>query len=198
MAKAVPAWFPHAEPLLRVVKRTGLSRTAAVSLLERYRDANGVFPGQDADGMEAYAMSAWVMDLRRQIKNLDSKLEAKSAFPEAKKAGSVLGGWLGKKPAKEQATLESLHQEWVKGGKVKGATHESFFDTEYLLSEVKMQKEVPAPSDHPGKLFGIALQSLPSSQCHLSLPSLLSFSAPHCTPNPPTALSATPFKRVVP
>jgi len=143
MTKNVPEWFPHPENLLRVVKRTGMSRVGALSLLEKCRDGKGTFPGSSADDMEAYAMTAWVMHLGKQLKAFDSKLEVKGRVKTpVPTRPSMFAGWFGRGTTKEgEASLDSLHQEWVKGGKVKGASHESFFDTEYLLEEIKLQRE---------------------------------------------------------
>lgn len=144
ISKNVPEWFPNPEHLLRVVKRTGMTRVGALGLLDSYRDGKGTFPGNGADEMESYAMTAWVMDLGRKIKALDNVLEVKGRIETpAPTRPSMLAGWFGRRAAQEgESSLESLHQDWVKGGKAKGASHESFFDTEFLLEELKLQREV--------------------------------------------------------
>lgn len=117
-------------------------------MLDRYR-RDGAFPGKNGDECEAYAMSAWVHDLKEQVRALDDKLEG----PQDAKSASTWGSWLGygsKKPVVDES-MEGLYQEWYKKGKSKGALHETFFDTEYLVGEIALMRQVRTTGCGPSR-----------------------------------------------
>jgi hypothetical protein len=143
LSRASHEWFLYPDEVSHIVKRTGLDRPAVLSLLQEYKNKKGSgFPAKFANGVEAedYAMSVWVYDTKMQLKSLDDSLNAMGIKPTTSSSSSWVSWMQGR--SKDNSTLEALHQEWVKGGRAKASTHESFFDTDFLVAELKLMRKV--------------------------------------------------------